>query len=180
MDIDQDLAGLRVALNRCRELRADGAAGPAREAEVSAWSVDQHLYHMALACDLSLRNVESLVAQKGLLIAEGVEPSEGTRAFFELEHFPRGQAEAPRMVRPSDEVDAEFLAREQEGNLQLLQRLSQNPGAITTAPNHIPHQLLGPLSAAMWLCFARLHTLHHLAIVDDVLAAVAIRDDEQG
>ena len=36
--------------------------------------------------------------------------------------------------------------------------------AIPGLPGAIPHQALGPLSAAQWLRFARLQAEHHLAI----------------
>jgi hypothetical protein len=35
------------------------------------------------------------------------------------------------------------------------------------------------MDAAMWLRFARLHTLHHLAIIEDILVAVGSSQDEQ-
>ena len=42
---------------------------------------------------------------------------------------------------------------------------------IVASELKIPHQLLGPLDAPEWLRFARVHTEHHLAIVDELLSA---------
>jgi hypothetical protein len=178
MNPDQDLDGLQEALAHCQGLGRRVDVRAASDPSVSGWSSAQHLYHAALACDLSLRNVEGLVAQKGLLIVKGAQTSEGTVKLLLKEDFQRGQAESPRMVRPGAQVNSEFLAREQEGNQATLENLRRCRADIATAPDHIPHQVLGPLTAAMWLRFARLHTLHHLAIIEDILGAVGASQSE--
>ncbi len=150
----------------------------ASDPSISGWSADQHLYHTALACDLSLRNVEGLVAQKGLLIVKGAQTSDETVKLLAKEEFRRGQAESPRMVRPDAHVNPQFLAREQEGNQATLESLRRCRDEIPAAPDHVPHQVLGPMNAAMWLRFARLHTLHHLAIIEDILVAVGSSEGE--
>ena len=172
MNVDQDLDGLQAALAHCQDLGSRESVRDARDPGVSGWSAAQHLYHMALACDLSLRNVEGLVAQKGLLIVKGAQTSEEAIRLLAKEEFRRGQAESPRMVRPGADVNPQFLAREQEGNQATLEGLRRCRGEIAPAPDHVPHQVLGPMTAAMWLRFARLHTLHHLAIIEDILVAV--------
>ena len=66
-----DLAGLRRLLarvGRLLELPEDELTTP--RPEVSSWSVGQHLFHLVLAGDLSLRNVKSLVARRGRLIRD--------------------------------------------------------------------------------------------------------------
>ena len=178
MDIDEDLNGLQAALNHCRELGSRESVRDASDPSVSDWSAAQHLYHTALACDLSLRNVEGLVAQRGLLIVKGARTSEETIKLLAKEEFRRGQAESPRMVRPDGEVNPQFLAREQEGNRATLESLRRCRDEISSAPDHVPHQVLGPLTAAMWLRFARLHTLHHLVIIEDILTAAGLSRSE--
>ncbi|MDP6740476.1 MAG: DinB family protein [Planctomycetota bacterium] len=178
MDLDEDLIGLQAALNCCQDLGGRESVRDAGDPGVSGWTAAQHLYHTALACDLSLRNVEGLVAQKGLLIVKGAQTSEETIKLLAKEEFQRGQAESPRMVRPDTEVNPQFLAREQEGNQATLESLRRCRDEIATAPDHIPHQVLGPLTAAMWLRFARLHTLHHLAIIEDILTAIGLSRSE--
>ena len=178
MNVDQDLDGLQAALAHCQDLGSRESVRDARDPGVSGWSAAQHLYHMALACDLSLRNVEGLVAQKGLLIVKGAQTSEEAIRLLAKEEFRRGQAESPRMVRPGADVNPQFLAREQEGNQATLEGLRRCRGEIAPAPDHVPHQVLGPMTAAMWLRFARLHTLHHLAIIEDILVAVGPSQSE--
>ena len=42
---------------------------------------------------------------------------------------------------------------------------------LEAAPARVPHQLLGPLSAALWVRFAATHTRHHVAIAREILTA---------
>ena len=51
-------------------------------------------------------------------------------------------------------------------------QLAADPDGLRAAPRAIPHQLLGDLSAVEWVRFARVHTAHHLVILDEVLAAL--------
>ena len=179
MNVDEDLDGLQAALAHCQDLGRRESVRDASNPGVSGWSAAQHLYHTALACDLSLRNVEGLVAQNGILIVKGAQTSDETIKILAKEEFRRGQAESPRMVRPGADVNPQFLAQEQEGNQATLEGLRQCRGEIASAPDHVPHQVLGPMDATMWLRFARLHTLHHLAIIEDILAAVSSSQGEQ-
>ncbi|MEM9382528.1 MAG: DinB family protein [Planctomycetota bacterium] len=172
IDVQGEFARLREAFEAFEALREEGEpALRTRVGEVSGWSVEQHLYHVALATDLAFRHVRALVAGKGRLIrAEG---ELGARAAEVLANdaTPRGEAVAPRMVTPDEEVNPEFLAMELRGNregLAALEELSEN---IPSAAGWIPHQDLGPLSAPHWLRFSALHARHHWAIVRDIRAA---------
>lgn len=171
VDVESEFARLEEALDAFEALRAAGPEVLGRRApEVSGWSVEQHLYHIALATDLVFRHVRALVAGKGRLVrAEG---ALGERAAQVLasDTTPRGAAEAPRMVRPDDEVNAEYLAMELAQDRRTLGELRALAGEISDATGWIPHQELGPLAAPHWLRFAALHARHHWAIVRDVLA----------
>ena len=149
----------------------DGGALEVRAPEVSGWGVAQHLYHVALATDLSLGNVRSLVRGQGMLVRAEGELGAYAAEVLGRDDQPRGVAEAPRMVRPGDVVNPVFLRREQAGNRALLAELAADPAAIAAAPGWVPHQELGTLQADHWLRFTALHARHHLLIVRDVLAA---------
>jgi hypothetical protein len=172
VDVEAELAALGRHLDRFEELRAGGPAVLGQRAPtVSAWSVEQHLYHIALATDLAFRNVRSLVSGKGaLIVQEGALTPEAAVVLTSL-RTERGVAEAPRMVRPDSTVDPEFLAMELANNRKTLAALAADAERIPHAPGWIPHQILGPLAAAHWLRFATMHAAHHLAIVEDVLSA---------
>jgi len=172
--VGEELEILGGILDRFEALRA---AGPAtlgrREPSVSAWSVEQHLYHIALATDLALRNVRSLVRGRGRLIVQEGALGDAAADVLQNRRTERGVAEAPRMVRPEETVDPEFLAMELRGNRETLEAVRAEAEAVPAAAGWIPHQILGPLSASHWLRFASMHAQHHLSIVEDVLAADA-------
>jgi len=140
--------------------------------DVSGWAVDQHTYHAALAGSLALQNVTNLIAEKGMLIRLEAEPSVLFPKLVEL-GFPRGQTKSPRMVVPPDAVDPEVLAQELSGAIAAANELESIVDRVTAAPGFIPHQMLGALTAEQWLCFARMHTEHHLMIATEVADALA-------
>ena len=165
---------LHEVLGAFEAYHAEGPEALARRApEVSGWSVDQHLYHIALATDLSLSNVRSLVEGKGMLVQAEGELDPRAAEVLARDEQPRGVAEAPRMVRPGDTVEGAFLANEQAGNRRLLGDLEARADEVALAAGWIRHQDLGPLRAAHWLRFTALHARHHWAIVRDVIAALA-------
>ena len=163
-----ELEALEAGLQRCDE--SCNAANATNEG-VSSWSTHQHLYHLALATDLSLTNVASLVRGEGMLVVQGGATDPLAEEVLSKSTFPRGEAEAPRMVRPGSEVDGQLLEQEWSRNRETLSTLKGQVPAIEAAAEHIPHQTLGLMSAAQWLRFARLHLEHHLAIIDDISAA---------
>lgn len=176
IDVFAELDALDETLDRYDGLRARlGAREHARAAEVSGWSVAQHLFHIALATDLALRHVRALLDGKGRLVT--MEGALGARAAAVLasERTERGVAQAPRIVQPGDAVNPEFLTNELRGARAASAALRGRAAEVRSAPGWIPHQELGPLNAAHWLRFARLHAAHHLAIADEVAAAVAAR-----
>ena len=170
IDIPGEFRRLEEAFEAFEALRQEGPSiCGARDPEVSGWSVEQHLFHIALATDLAFQHVRSLVAGKGRLIqAEGaIDPRAAD--VLQSDRTPRGAAQAPRMVTPDAEVDPEYLATELRMNREALQKLRELEVEIQAAPGWIPHQVLGPLAAKHWLRFAALHARHHWAIIRDVL-----------
>lgn len=135
---------------------------------VSAWSSEQHLAHIALANELVLRNLKSLASGSGLLVTRGAESSPRALAILLEGRLPRGQAQAPRMVRPPERVERVLLTQWLADGRAALTELDPR----TLLPNElkIPHQLLGSLDAPQWARFAVVHTRHHMEIVRDVLA----------
>lgn len=173
IDIDQEFARLDEVLSAFEALAERGAdALEMRADDVSGWSVGQHLYHSALATDLALGHVRSLVRGKGMLIREEGELDAYAAEILANDATPRGEAEAPRMVRPGDEVDPKLLALEQRTNRERVAEIREMCDSIEGAAGWVPHQTLGTLRAVHWLRFAALHARHHWAIVRDVETAV--------
>jgi len=169
IDIQHEFERLQEALDAFEALRTGAPEALVRRAaDVSGWSVAQHLYHIALATDLAFRHVKSLVAQKGRLIQEEGEIGERAGAVLRSDTTPRGEAKAPRMVTPDEEVNPEYLEMELRGNGDALESLRSIADDIANAPGWIPHQILGPLAAPHWLRFAALHARHHWSIMRDI------------
>lgn len=172
IDIQHEFERLQEALDAFEALRTGAPEALVRRAEgVSGWSVAQHLYHIALATDLAFRHVKSLVSGKGRLIQAEGEIGERAGEVLLSDTTPRGEAQAPRMVTPEEEVNPEYLAMELKANHDALKGLRDMATEIAAAPGWIPHQILGPLAAPHWLRFAALHARHHWAIMRDIEAS---------
>lgn len=137
---------------------------------VSGWNSEQHIAHVSLANELITRNLKSLVRGSGPLVLASGEPVPGALEILLSGTVPRGQAQAPRMVRPPEVVERAYLVEWLAANRQGFAEAEAQLEALERATCRIPHQVLGPLSAVQWVRFAAIHTRHHLAIARDVLA----------
>jgi hypothetical protein len=132
--------------------------------EISAWSVEHHLAHIALANELVARNLRSLIKGSGPFVVESGDPPPGALEVLISGRLPRGKVQAPRMVQPPEVVQREYLVEWLAGNRGDFAALTQRVPDLRAATQRVPHQLLGPLSASQWLRFAAIHTHHHLEI----------------
>jgi hypothetical protein len=85
--------------------------------------------------------------------------------------FPRGKAQAPRIVRPPEAVERQYLLDWLAGNRRDFAELEPRIGELRETTKKVPHQLLGALSASQWTRFAACHTRHHLRIAGEVDSA---------
>lgn len=138
---------------------------------LSGWSVEQHIAHLSLANELVARNLRSLLKGAGPFVVDSGEPSAEALAVLVAGKFPRGRAQAPRMVRPPEAVNREYLADWLAGNRKDFAQLAQQAIELAACAKRVPHQLLGPLSAAQWARFAATHTRHHLEIAAELVRA---------
>lgn len=138
---------------------------------VSAWSIAEHLFHVALSNELGLRNVRALLEGTNRRIKSFEELSELGQGVLKSGRYPRGKAEAPRMVRPPARVDLGILKELIEANLRDLAPLEPELARIQSEQRCIPHQGLGDLAPVEWLRFMRAHSWHHALIVRDIEAA---------
>jgi hypothetical protein len=173
IDVEAEFQALERALDAYDALRARlGEREHATAPAISGWSVAQHLFHIALASDLALRHVRSLLDGKGRLVTQEGELGARAAAVLVSERTQRGVAQAPRMVTPGAEVNPEFLTNELRGAREGVAALRTRAGEIPVAQGWISHQELGTLNAAHWLRFARLHAHHHLAIAEEIALAL--------
>ena len=167
-----DLAGLRRALARVQQLlELPESTLFAPHPEISLWCIAEQLNHLILADDLSVRNVRTVAKGSGMLLRAPEKRDPEALAILTRGRFPRGQAEAPRFVRPPKVVDVPLCRRfldEIEAELVVIEAALP---ALLAETRCVPHQVLGDLTGPEWLRFARAHSVHHLLIVRDLLAA---------
>jgi len=170
-DTRANLAGLRQSMSRLREIAALSAeVAERRRPEISGWSALEHVAHVALANELIVRNLHGLISGKGALVQPSGEPIAGALEILESGAIPRGLVQSPRMVRPPSRIDRALLAEWLvAGEAGFAHFETTELVRLDAAPGRVPHQLLGPLTAAQWVRFARIHTLHHLQIADAAL-----------
>lgn len=138
---------------------------------VSAWSAEKQLAHLALANELVARNLRSLLKGSGLFVVESGEPPQAALDVLIEGRFPRGRAAAPRIVRPPEDVQREYLVEWLAGNRSEFEAFSALLPELRAVTKKVPHQILGALSASQWLRFAAIHTRHHLEIARETLAS---------
>ena len=156
----EDLSTLQAALTRMDDLRRkEGPRLSAVQSEVPGWSAAQHLYHVALATDLALSCVSTLLLGSNPHIQQDLPKSELFQQLHSLGRFPTG-TKAPRLVTPPEEVNLSFLEQELATAQAAAEKITGQDLANT--PGRIVHEKLGGLDSLEWLCFARMHAEHHL------------------
>jgi hypothetical protein len=141
---------------------------------ISAWSPEHHLAHVALANELVIRNLKSLLRGEGPLVTHDAPPRPGALELLSAGRLPRGAAQSPRMVRPPETIRRDFLLEWLADDRRELEALAPALAQAQPGGPTIAHQLLGPLDAAQWLRFGAVHTHHHLTIAGEVLAALGL------
>lgn len=126
---------------------------------VSKATVGWHLDH-------SLKVINGVI---GML--ESSNPKDYNRSFnfvrfivFLKGSFPRGRAKSPKRVLPpeiiiKEAIEKQLLAAEQ--NLKIIPALHEN--------QHFSHPIFKQLNKKKTLKFLKLHTQHHLKIIEDIL-----------
>jgi hypothetical protein len=142
-----------------------------RAPAISRWSVADHCQHLAQANGLSLGAVLTILdGTDGRLVRAG-KPTLAGRAILRAGHIPRGSAEAPEGTLPKGSVSQDDLARGLRTVRARVDAITARASEIGSATLRFPHPMLGPFALRDWLRFTAVHTQHHLAIVDDILAA---------
>ena len=174
MKPDQELADLDAALQRIHGLlSSDSADWARRSAAVSNWSVAEQVDHMLRSVARMLAAADTIRVGYDARIKPDGKASVPGRLLLRAGAIPRGRADAPEEVLPAETPTLEDCRARYERTLEQLAALTPHLDAIRTWRGTIPHPLLGDFRAQDWLRFARMHTEHHLAIVDDILGVEA-------
>ena len=81
--------------------------------------------------------------------------------------IPRGRAKAPRSVRPTRSHSTESLLQHVVNcrkQLNVFETLNRN--------HHFPHPYFGQMNSNQAMKFLRIHTVHHLKIIKEILRAM--------
>lgn len=165
----EDLEGLLGELEVLSRF-SDPDLAARRVPDVSGWSVAQHLEHVYLAAEHNLRAIESIEAGQDDAVAP--DPAEAGIEMLATGTIPRGVGRAPARVRPSDDPDP---ARLEEMRRDLVERWGglypERIDTLEELTGRLPHPMIGAFTALEWLRFAFVHTAHHRAIIDEIVAA---------
>ncbi len=139
-------------------------------ASVSGWSAADHAYHLSVINAKTWRGVDRILAQHPPAEPGGV-PNRVGRLFFKAGRMKRGTVKAPDFVTPSADLSMADVRLWADRSETSFREMKAKLISLPEDSYRIPHQLLGPLNAREWLTFVRIHSLHHLAIIHDILGA---------
>jgi hypothetical protein len=142
----------------------------ASRAELSGWSIGQHLDHMANA------NREMAGAIQKILAGEAGSSRSGLtvvgRAVLTTGWIPRGVGKAPDYTTPkatSSNQIKDNLSR----SLEAVRQLGDVLPGIDSSRGRADHFAFGGLTPIQWLRVIDVHTRHHLKIIRDIERAAS-------
>jgi hypothetical protein len=140
---------------------------------ISKWSIANHIDHL-IAVNSGILKV---IFQRRTAIP-GKMNLIGYIVLF-TNFMPRGRAQAPEKMVPTDRSASELL---QELNVSRtkLEILLQDPSLLASPHAILPHPYFGALSAWQWLRFVAVHNHHHLKIVRELQQILSVKKDNNG
>lgn len=135
---------------------------------VSGWSPAQQVEHVLLSLDAVFGVIAGLESGEDGRIRGKGSPRLMARALLLTGRIPRGRAQAPDFVQPEAVPGRAGLREKHEDVRATADALAARVGSLADVEGTIPHGFLGHFTALQWLRFARIHTDHHLAIIDDI------------
>jgi hypothetical protein len=138
--------------------------------DVSGWSVFEQVQHVLIANKWALSAVVAMLLGQGDYAESGRKNLLGT-VLLALGWIPRGRAQAPATARPNPDVEIAELSSSLQKQRGYLERITDRRGELASLKKRFQHPVLGDFSAEDGIRFVRVHTRHHLTIVDDILKA---------
>lgn len=139
-----------------------------RAARVSAWSVGQHLDHLAQANRLCASTIARILESPGTGPQPGL--TIAGRAVLLTGWIPRGRGRAPSATVPSAASTSETRNRLREAH-RAVTALGERLAALDGVRGRLGHPALGGFTAFQWLRFIAIHTRHHLKIIEAIQRA---------
>lgn len=154
---------MQKLLKQVKELEMHIPYYAAHQPAVSNGSVGWHIQHALMVINTIINTVENS------------DPALFKRKFnmrklliFTLNKIPRGKVKAPKVVQPIGENIPDTLLLPIANSITKINSLLH-----LQKNNHFPHPFLGTLNLKETIKFLRIHTQHHLNIINDILKVKA-------
>ncbi len=136
-----------------------------RRESVSAWSVAEHLEHLAQVNTLCAAAISRLLDSPPGDPGAGLKPA--GRAVLLTGWIPRGRGVAPPTTVPSAAPLSEIRSRLRDAHVAV-NAIGERLNEVDGARARLSHPLLGGFTAFQWLRFIAIHTRHHLKIIEEI------------
>lgn len=136
--------------------------------EVSLWSPAQELYHISIVGAAIFDRIEMLYADESKDILYKGRPNKEGWLILTFGKIPRDRAKAPPQFEPPPEVTRSEVRGAMRMFKNKMNAAAPNLGYLYEVKGRIPHRILGNFSALQWLKFARIHSLHHLQVAEEI------------
>jgi hypothetical protein len=136
-----------------------------RSDKTSAWSVGQHLDHMANANQAMAAAVTKILSPEPIETRSG--PTFLGRAVLLGGWIPRGAGKAPDFTTPAADSPAQIRSNVR-ASLQVVSSLGEALPEIGRSKARLDHFAFGGLTPMQWLRTMDVHTRHHLKIIRDI------------
>ncbi len=168
--IDRDLAAIEELYSQMEVLLQKPEAILQERTDVSGWSASEQVQHVLLANKWALSAVVAMLLGRGEFADSGRKNLLGT-VLLRFGRIPRGKAQAPEAARPDPAVEVAELAAILQKQWGYLERIKDRRTEVPTLEKRFNHPILGDFSASDAIRFVRVHTSHHLKLVDKILRA---------
>ncbi len=167
-DPGEQLEAINESYERIRSLLAKPAPLLFEHTPVSGWNAAQQLEHI-LAVNRTIIKAFRYVDRQAY--SEDHELSKLGAIILTRGRIKRGVAKAPEKFHAGETVSIDGLRK-----MELLQSAyfkSANPStrSFSSQTGTADHPYFGPLNGNQWLRLARVHTEHHLSIIDDIVSS---------
>lgn len=157
-------------------IRLDDAALYRVADEVSLWSIAQQIEHVGRVNISSFLGIERLAADREedpeILRTGG--PKLAMLPVLILGRIPRGRVQASVRFFPPADVERAAVRATLSESRKCLSRTAARVAAISEVTGRIAHPVLGNLNARQWLRFVRIHTAHHVRIMDEIASVIGV------
>lgn len=166
--LSKDLQTVERTFDRMERLLDGPEDRLRRHTPVSGWSAAEQLHHVLIANRWALTSVVSILRGHGQFPDSGRLTLLGA-VVLGFGRIPRGRGKAPATSQPDADATIAELRTQLRKQRGYLATIKNEAGRVAALRGRFLHPYFGDLSASDGIRFVRVHTDHHLRIVDDIL-----------